>query len=91
MICKIIFTEFCFIENFCEVLINNLFNMDQRLLNEIEHGRKIVNITEKVWNWDTPAGIERWNRRTKMLTSHIKPEMEVLEVGCALMKQCDYE
>jgi len=56
--------------------------MDKRLLNEIEHGRRIVSIAEKVWNWETPAGKERWNRRVEMLISHIEPEMKVLEVGC---------
>lgn len=56
--------------------------MDQRLLNEIEHGKKIVNISGKVWSWETPAGKERWKRRVKMLTSHITPGMKVLEIGC---------
>lgn len=56
--------------------------MDKRLLREIEHGRKIVNIAEKVWGWQTPAGKKRWERRVRMLSSHIKPGMLVLEIGC---------
>lgn len=56
--------------------------MDIRLQHEIEHGKKIVNHAGEVWNWETPAGKKRWQRRVKMLTSHITAEMQVLEVGC---------
>ncbi|MBU0477565.1 methyltransferase domain-containing protein [bacterium] len=58
--------------------------MDQRILNEIEHGRKIVNFAGKVWGWETPAGRERWKRRVEMLVSNVTPEMKVLEVGCGI-------
>jgi len=57
--------------------------MDSRLTREIEHGKKLVNISDgELWYWETPAGKIRWERRVQMLTSHITPEMAVLEVGC---------
>lgn len=56
--------------------------MDQRLINEIAHGKTIGQISGKIWYWETPAGKERWKRRVEMLTSHITPQMKVLEVGC---------
>jgi 2-polyprenyl-3-methyl-5-hydroxy-6-metoxy-1,4-benzoquinol methylase len=56
---------------------------DQRLINEIEHGRFLAGRgAGEVWNWETPAGRLRWARRVKMLTSHLAPGMEVLELGC---------
>lgn len=39
-------------------------------------------MTNNIRHWKTLAGKERWKRRVKMLTSHITPEMKVLEVGC---------
>lgn len=56
--------------------------MDQRLQNEINHGKKIAAIAGKIWNWESPAGKERWRRRVAMLTAPITSEMKVLEVGC---------
>ena len=56
---------------------------DERLQNEIEHGRFLAgNGAGDVWNWETPAGKIRWKRRVGMLMSHIPPEMNVLELGC---------
>ncbi len=57
-------------------------NKDRRIINEIEHGKKIVGNAREVWNWESPAGKERWKRRVNMVTSHITPDMQVLEVGC---------
>jgi len=57
--------------------------MDKRLTNEIEHGKYLA--TEgagEVWNWESPAGKKRWQRRVKMLTAHLKPSDKVLELGC---------
>lgn len=56
--------------------------MYQRLQNEINHGKKIVAAAGKIWNWESPAGKERWRRRVRMLTAHITSKMLVLEVGC---------
>jgi ubiquinone/menaquinone biosynthesis C-methylase UbiE len=38
----------------------------------------------KLWYWETAAGQIRWKRRLEMLISHIKPGMDVLEVGCGV-------
>lgn len=56
--------------------------IDSRLINEIEHGKKIVGDAGRIWNWESPAGKRRWARRVEMLTSHITPGMDVLEIGC---------
>ena len=57
--------------------------MDKRLENEIAHGRFLHNSDAgKIWNWETAAGKKRWNRRVRMLTSHLMPYMDVLEIGC---------
>ena len=56
---------------------------DSRLANEIEHGKFLArHDAGEIWNWETPAGLLRWKRRVKMLTSHIRPGMNVLELGC---------
>ena len=58
-------------------------NTEERLQNEIEHGRYIVqNGPGEIWDWDKPAGRRRWTRRVAMLLAGLKPEMEVLELGC---------
>lgn len=57
-------------------------NTDNRLKNEIEHGKKIVKDAGRIWNWESPAGRRRWKRRVELLTSHITPGMNVLEIGC---------
>jgi ubiquinone/menaquinone biosynthesis C-methylase UbiE len=57
--------------------------MDKRLLNEIEHGKYLKEHgAGEVWNWETPAGNLRWQRRVKMLCSVINNNDVVLEVGC---------
>lgn len=57
--------------------------MDNRLDNEIKHGKFLAeNGAEKIWNWASPAGKKRWERRVKMLTEMITPEKKVLELGC---------
>jgi ubiquinone/menaquinone biosynthesis C-methylase UbiE len=56
---------------------------DDRLKNEIEHGKLLSESgAGEVWNWESPAGKLRWQRRVKMLTSHLQPDMKVLELGC---------
>jgi SAM-dependent methyltransferase len=56
---------------------------DQRLANEILHGKYLLaHDPGSVWNWESPAGRERWRRRVEMLSSHLKKGMQVLEIGC---------
>lgn len=56
--------------------------MDQRLKNEIEHGRKIAGAAEEIWGWSGRVGALRWNRRISMLLGGLKPGQKVLEIGC---------
>lgn len=56
--------------------------MDQRLKNEIEHGRKIAGAAEEIWGWSGRIGALRWARRMSMLLGGLKPGQRVLEVGC---------
>jgi len=57
--------------------------MDNRLENEIEHGKYLAREgAGEVWNWESPAGKKRWQRRVQMLTAHLKPTDKVLEIGC---------
>jgi ubiquinone/menaquinone biosynthesis C-methylase UbiE len=55
-----------------------------RISNEIEHGRKIAQNAEKVWNWDSPAGRKRAQRRADYLISlgGFKRSEKILELGC---------
>jgi len=56
---------------------------DQRIENEIAHGKHLKEIWfGALWYWETAAGKIRWARRLIMLTDHIKVGMKVLEVGC---------
>jgi SAM-dependent methyltransferase len=57
--------------------------MDTRLHNEIEHGKYLLQHgAGEVWNWESPAGRLRWARRVGMLSSHLRPGMQILELGC---------
>ncbi len=57
--------------------------MSNRLQNEIEHGKYLAREgAGEVWNWESPAGKKRWQRRVQMLTAHLKPSDKVLEIGC---------
>jgi SAM-dependent methyltransferase len=56
-----------------------------RLDNEIAHGRFLAaHGAGEVWNWETPAGRLRWERRVQILGAHLKPGMTILEVGCGI-------
>jgi len=57
-------------------------SIDERLQNEILHGRKIADNAGMVWSWETPAGRKRWARRVGMLTSGLVSDARVLEIGC---------
>jgi len=57
--------------------------MQDRISREIQHGRVLAKHgAGEIWNWESPAGKVRWARRLKMLSSHLKPGMTVLELGC---------
>lgn len=57
--------------------------MQQRVAKEIEHGRFLAaHGAGEIWNWESPAGKLRWARRVEMLSSHLRPGMRVLELGC---------
>jgi 2-polyprenyl-3-methyl-5-hydroxy-6-metoxy-1,4-benzoquinol methylase len=70
--------------------------MEKRLQNEIEHGRFLAQHDPcQTWNWDGAAGRRRWFRRVEMLMADLRPNMEVLELGCGsgfftreLVKSC---
>jgi len=56
---------------------------DERINREIAHGKFLrAREAEKIWNWSTPAGRIRLERRRAMLRSVIQVSMSVLEVGC---------
>jgi len=57
--------------------------MQEHIAQEIRHGRFLVKHgAGEIWNWESPAGKLRWARRVKMLSSHLKPGMTLLELGC---------
>ena len=54
-----------------------------RIHREIEHGRFLAEHgAGEIWNWEGPAGKQRWTRRVKMLSNHLRTGMSVLELGC---------
>lgn len=55
-----------------------------RLDNEIEHGKKIKANAEDVWNWDSPAGRVRADRRAELLCKYgkINSTDKLIEIGC---------
>jgi len=57
--------------------------VQERIAKEVQHGRFLAQRgAGEIWNWESPAGKLRWARRVKMLSSHLKPGMSVLELGC---------
>ena len=55
----------------------------ERIAKEIEHGRFLAEHgAGEIWNWEGPAGRQRWARRVNMLSKHLRPGMTVLELGC---------
>lgn len=57
---------------------------EERLQHEIEHGKKIQNDAEGVWNWSSPAGQIRAERRANLFveTAKINKKDSILEIGC---------
>lgn len=59
--------------------------MSKRIENEIAHGKKLLaEGAESVWNWDSPAGKKRANRRADFFINlaNVKQGDQVLEIGC---------
>jgi ubiquinone/menaquinone biosynthesis C-methylase UbiE len=59
--------------------------MERRIKNELEHGKKLLAAgAEAIWNWDSPAGRVRANRRAAILARemNINNTSHVLEIGC---------
>lgn len=59
-------------------------NTATRLKHEIEHGKKIQSDAEGVWNWSSPAGQIRAERRSNLFisTARINKNDKILEIGC---------
>jgi len=57
---------------------------EARLAREIEHHRRIAERAEEIWNWDSPAGRCRADRRAQLFVEHggLGPGRKVLEIGC---------
>jgi 2-polyprenyl-3-methyl-5-hydroxy-6-metoxy-1,4-benzoquinol methylase len=57
--------------------------VQERIAKEVQHGRFLAQHgAGEIWNWESPAGKVRWARRVRMLGSHLKSGMTVLELGC---------
>ena len=59
-------------------------NRDARLQREIEFHRRIAERAEAVWNWDSPAGQRRADRRAELFVQHgeLREGRHALELGC---------
>jgi len=55
-----------------------------RLAREMEHDRRIASRAEEIWNWDSPAGRRRADRRAAFFVEHadLRPGRRALEIGC---------
>jgi ubiquinone/menaquinone biosynthesis C-methylase UbiE len=55
-----------------------------RLRREIEHHREIAERAEVIWNWDSPSGRRRADRRARMFVEQgdLCPDRIALELGC---------
>jgi ubiquinone/menaquinone biosynthesis C-methylase UbiE len=55
-----------------------------RLNREIEHHRRIADRAEIIWNWDSPSGRRRAERRVELFVSRgaLGPGRRALELGC---------
>ena len=57
---------------------------NKRIENELEHGKKIAQNAEEVWNWESGAGKVRADKRAHHLADYLqlKAKDKVLEIGC---------
>lgn len=56
--------------------------MNDRLAHEQEHGRRIAERAEEIWNWAGEAGRRRWRRRVDFIAGRLPAGTRVLEIGC---------
>lgn len=57
--------------------------LDKRVRNEVKHGIFLAQHgAGEIWNWTTPAGKIRFQRRVEMLTSGLPENANILELGC---------
>jgi ubiquinone/menaquinone biosynthesis C-methylase UbiE len=58
--------------------------MSSRIRNEQMHGEQIAANAEEVWNWDSPAGKHRAERRAQYFADlgDFSTEHQLLEIGC---------
>jgi ubiquinone/menaquinone biosynthesis C-methylase UbiE len=57
--------------------------LNQRIDREKIHSRFLAsNNPQEIWNWDSPAGKIRWQRRKNLLLDEISSGSKVLEIGC---------
>jgi ubiquinone/menaquinone biosynthesis C-methylase UbiE len=56
----------------------------ERLRREIEHHRGIADRAEIIWNWDSPSGRRRADRRASIFVERggLAPGRQALELGC---------
>ncbi len=58
-------------------------SLDKRIKNEINHGKFISEKGEAIWNWSSPAGKIRWQRRSNIFKNFLgNNNKTVLEIGC---------
>jgi len=55
-----------------------------RLAREVEHHRVLADRAEIIWNWDSPSGRRRADRRARLFIEHaaLRPGRTALELGC---------
>ncbi len=55
-----------------------------RLAREIEHDQKIASRADEIWDWDSPAGRVRADRRAGFFVEHagLAPGRRAIELGC---------
>lgn len=58
--------------------------LEQKVANEIQHGKKISKNAEDIWGWASPAGQIRAQRRAEYFIrlGSLKSESKALEIGC---------
>jgi SAM-dependent methyltransferase len=58
--------------------------LSERARREVEHGRRIAEAAEDIWNWASPAGQVRARRRAEMFVQlgRLRSGVRALEVGC---------